>query len=150
LKILHNLLQEFKAFAITADPKYAHITEDDRSKVLNKCAEIESWLIDAEMHQNKLAPHMTPSLLCETISEKSQQLTNACNLVRNKPKPEEKKEEPKKEEAKKEEPKKTEDATMSDEKKVDDKKVDNKKVDDKKVDAKEVKEEKKKRRKKSY
>jgi len=84
---LNSLLEEYTAFATSQDPKYAHIGQEDRDKVLRKCAETRQWLSEQLALQEKIPRHLPPVLIGEQIKEKQQQLMNVCNNIRNKPKP---------------------------------------------------------------
>eukprot|EP00008_Paramoeba_atlantica_P008950 CAMPEP_0201475304 /NCGR_PEP_ID=MMETSP0151_2-20130828/747_1 /ASSEMBLY_ACC=CAM_ASM_000257 /TAXON_ID=200890 /ORGANISM="Paramoeba atlantica, Strain 621/1 / CCAP 1560/9" /LENGTH=847 /DNA_ID=CAMNT_0047855359 /DNA_START=88 /DNA_END=2631 /DNA_ORIENTATION=+ len=120
IKSVQGNVTHFSDFAKTEDEKYAHISVEDRQKVLDKCAEAQQWL-NAQMEaQSALTPSDVPVLKISDLRSKQDELYKFANPIMTKPKPappkeekkeasEEKKEpsaneEPKKEEPKKEEP----------------------------------------------
>jgi len=119
LGAIKSAIENFRMLATSADPKYDHITKEDRDKVTQECSNVEKWVTENMMKQEKTAKNANPVVLVADINKKNQELNKACNTIMNKPKPappkEEKKPEPEKkpEEAKPttEEPKPTETKT---------------------------------------
>lgn len=104
VEALTQALANFAAFVSSSEEKYAHIEQEDRQKVDNKVKEIQDWLVKMKEKQEALAKHETPVLLSASLKEKSNELTNFCTPIVNKPKPKPKVEEKPKEEPKPAEP----------------------------------------------
>jgi len=112
-------------FAGSNDPKYEHISEEDRKIVRNACDEVEKFIVGKVKEQESRSKTENPVITVNQINAKKAELEKTCNNIMNKPKPIPKKEEPKKEEPKKEEPKK-EEAKKEEAKKEEPKKEDSK------------------------
>jgi heat shock protein 4 len=78
--------------------EYSHITDEERQKGHAKCDEVSSWMYEMLDKQGSLAPNVDPAVTVAQIKVKSQELTDVCSPIRNKPAPKPKKEEPKPEE----------------------------------------------------
>jgi len=115
LMSLRSAMEQLKLVANSVDPKYDHIEQEERKKVLEQISSAEKWVEDLMTKQEKIPNSQDPILTCAQISAKKSELEKFCNPILNKPKPkvEEKKEEKKVE--KKQDEKKGE--TKQDEKK---------------------------------
>ena len=90
------------------DAKYSHITDDERQKCHSKCDEVSSWMYEMLDKQGSLSNSVDPAVTCAEISSKSQELTDVCSPIKNKPAPKPKKEEKPAEVEKKQEAKPSE------------------------------------------
>jgi heat shock protein 4 len=99
---LKSAIGHYSQLAASADEKYAHITPEERKKVLDECAVEDTWLCAALSAQDKLSKADPPALTISQLKQKKTALEQVVNPIMHKPKP--KKEEPKKEEAKPAEP----------------------------------------------
>jgi len=106
---LEATLEQYKNLADTTDPKYEHISAEDRGKIKDKCKEAAEFVFAKIEQQNQLPKTADPIIQAIDISQWRQNVERFCAPIMNKPKPappkEEKKEEPKPEGEKKEEPK---------------------------------------------
>jgi len=84
--------------------EYAHITDEERQKGHAKCDEISSWMYEMLDKQGSVAINVDPVVTVAEIHVKSQELTDVCSPIRNKPAPKPKKEEKKPEEKAPEKP----------------------------------------------
>jgi heat shock protein 4 len=105
--LFQRAITQFGSFVLNQEAKYAHITAEERQKILTAANEAGSWLAGEEAKQEKLALNQDPVLTTTQLNKKRIDLETFCNGIINKPKPDTKPE-PKKEEPKKEEPKKDE------------------------------------------
>jgi heat shock protein 4 len=104
VKALQQLAQEFSLRAKTDLPEYAHISAEDKQKVINAADEATAWLnghIDAQL---KLAKTAEPSVKASELDARRKTLELLCRPIMNQPKPKPKPEEKKPEEKKAEEP----------------------------------------------
>jgi len=90
------------------DSKYSHITDDERQKCHSKCDEVSSWMYEMLDKQGSLSNSVDPAVTCAEISSKSQELTDVCSPIKNKPAPKPMKEEKPPEVEKKQEAKPSE------------------------------------------
>jgi len=107
LVAIKNAIEGFRSTATSADPKYDHISKEEREKVISESATVEKWLTDMMMKQDKSPKNVNPVILVAEISKKFQELTRTCNTILNKPKPAPPKVEEKPKEEKPKEEKKT-------------------------------------------
>ena len=102
---LNGFITSCLEFSNSADPKYEHITAEEKEKVANEAKEAQKWLNDNLQTINNQPKTVDPPITCKQIESRSEQLSRVTLPIINKPKPapkpEEKKEE-KKEEAKSE------------------------------------------------
>ena len=77
--------------------KYAHITPEEKEKVLNECEKALAWLSEKVAMQEGTPKHVPPILMCFDIEKKKDMIERVCTPIMTKPAP---KEEPKKEEPK--------------------------------------------------
>jgi len=95
--VLKKLVNTYQQFVDSTDEKYTHIGPEDRDIVRKAAAEIDVWMVDKMVHQDKLKHHETPVVSCSEIDGKYRELANKCQPVLTKPKPEPPKPEPPKE-----------------------------------------------------
>lgn len=108
--LLQKNVEKYKSWATTSqgNEKFAHISDDDFSKMHAKCDEVSSWIYDMLDKQASLAQNVDPVFTVGDVNSKSTDLTYLCSPIMHKPAPKPKKvdkpkEEPKQEETKKEE-----------------------------------------------
>eukprot|EP00457_Paulinella_chromatophora_P001340 gb/GEZN01001342.1/.p1 GENE.gb/GEZN01001342.1/~~gb/GEZN01001342.1/.p1 ORF type:complete len:882 (-),score=223.63 gb/GEZN01001342.1/:446-3091(-) len=77
------------------EEKYAHIDAAQRQEIKNKASQIDQWLVDALIKQEKEPKTNNPVVTCTQIRDKHTELQGFCDKIINTPKPKEKKEEPK-------------------------------------------------------
>jgi len=82
---------KYTAALDNVDEKYSHIGQDQRKEVLEKCAEIDSWLQDCSAKQEKLPLYSDPILTGDMIAEQCAELQKLADQIMNKPKPDKKK-----------------------------------------------------------
>jgi hypothetical protein len=100
LQRLSNACQHNLAWCSTEDPKYAHITAEDRKTVETESQAALQWLEDTMRKQGALSKTEPPAELTSTIIEKERVLHNVCNQIIHKPAPPPPKAEPPAEEMK--------------------------------------------------
>ena len=96
---LKRICQEYLNAAQGGDSKYAHLTEEDLTKVVNECNQALAWLEEKEKLQASCAPFDDPVLTAGDIDKRGQTVGVFCRPILSKPppKPKEEKEEPPKE-----------------------------------------------------
>jgi len=110
---LKRTITNSQNWAQTTDEKFAHISPEERKKVIDEIVLVDAWLNTELAKQEKVPIADNPLITIEFIKQKKHGLDNFVTPIMNKPKPEPPKPEPKKEEAKKEEPKGTGGASAS-------------------------------------
>ncbi len=101
LSAIKNAVEQFRMTATSADPKYEHITKEERDKVLQECTNVEKWVTENVMKQEKTPKYVNPVISVADITKKHQELTKLGNTILNRPKPAPPKEEKPKETEKK-------------------------------------------------
>jgi len=82
-----------------ADEKFAHITDEERQKAIEKCDEISTWMYDMLDKQGYLPTNADPACTVADIQAKTTELNNVVSPIMHKPAPKPPKvEEPKTEE----------------------------------------------------
>lgn len=92
VNVLEASIHSYKKIAIPGAEEYAHISDEDKNKVL-KCAEsIYVWLKEQLSKQECMRKDEDPVLKCTNLNAKLQELDGVCRPIQNtpKPKPEEK------------------------------------------------------------
>eukprot|EP00164_Ancoracysta_twista_P001523 GFYU01002000.1.p2 GENE.GFYU01002000.1~~GFYU01002000.1.p2 ORF type:complete len:217 (-),score=91.83 GFYU01002000.1:240-890(-) len=85
--LLGSHITQFIAFATSKEEKYAHITQEDRDKVLSECQTTEAWMRDMQAKCEALEKHANPPVTVQEIRSKGSALYTLCNPIMNKPKP---------------------------------------------------------------
>lgn len=97
INVLDASIQAYKQVCVPGAEEYAHISDEDKEKVL-KCVEGAAvWLKQEAGKQDALAKNVDPVLTCKALTDKLSEIDALCKPIKNTPKP---KEEEKKPEAK--------------------------------------------------
>nr|XP_010915054.1 heat shock 70 kDa protein 14 [Elaeis guineensis] len=80
-------ISSFREAALSKDPKFDHIDIADKQKVVNECAEAETWLREKKQQQDALPKHATPVLLCADVRRKAETLDRFSRPIMTKPRP---------------------------------------------------------------
>jgi heat shock protein 4 len=101
---LKSAIGHYSQLAASTEEKFAHITAEERKKVIDECNAVDQWLATALSAQDKLTPADPPAVTILQLQQKKTALEQVVSPIMHKPKPAP----PKVEEKKPEEPKKTE------------------------------------------
>lgn len=96
--MLREAIKNASLLAQSTDPKYEHISQEERQKVLNKAKEIGESIMPKVEQQKSLPKTADPVVWVSDINHAKENLDAFVPTIMNKPKPKPK-EEPKKEEA---------------------------------------------------
>jgi heat shock protein 4 len=102
---LRDTIAMFNEAVQGGDAKYEHLSDDDRTKVLEKCATVEKWLSDNLIRVQEQPKDADPKITTAEMNKNRDDVLYTCNPIINKPKPRvapeaAKKEEPKTDNAK--------------------------------------------------
>lgn len=93
VSVLEASIQNYKQIAVPGAEEYAHISDEDKNKVL-KCGESTYvWLKEQLTKQEPLPKDQDPVLTCADLNEKLTELDKVCRPIQNTPKPKPKVEE---------------------------------------------------------
>ena len=81
------MIEEFKKQANSSDEKYAHISDEEKSKVRAECDGAEKWLYDQIALQEDKQMHEDAVLTVAAVEERSNKVDYFCRPVMNKAKP---------------------------------------------------------------
>lgn len=95
LNELRNTISQLKSHATSNDPKYEHIEEAEKKKVIDACEAKEAWLKQTEEGFSKLPKDQDPKVLTSQIKAAREELNKLCVPILTKPKPKPKEEPPK-------------------------------------------------------
>ncbi|KAJ1921586.1 adenyl-nucleotide exchange factor sse1 [Mycoemilia scoparia] len=95
---LRQNLTQWAELATSNDERFAHITEEDKQKVVERCESTQQWLDEKLSKQEGRAKHDAPVVFSHEILQKKQELISFATPIMNKPKPQPKPEETKPEE----------------------------------------------------
>lgn len=101
---LKSAIGHYSQWASSHDEKHAHITAEERKKVLDECTAADQWLATALSAQDKLSKADHPSVTIKQLTQKKTALEQAVHPIMHKPKPAAPKPEEKKKEEKPAEP----------------------------------------------
>lgn len=97
---LKSTIGKLQQFVASTDEKYAHITAEERQKLLAEVNQVDQWLASVLIQQDKIPKNQNPVFTVAELQKKKEQLDASAAPVMNKPKPAPPKPEPKPEEAK--------------------------------------------------
>eukprot|EP01114_Cavostelium_apophysatum_P008655 TRINITY_DN2129_c0_g2_i2.p1 TRINITY_DN2129_c0_g2~~TRINITY_DN2129_c0_g2_i2.p1 ORF type:complete len:821 (+),score=298.84 TRINITY_DN2129_c0_g2_i2:123-2585(+) len=103
LNAIRSAIEGFKLTATSMDPKYDHIEQEERNKVIKECEALDTWLHQQMAKQDQTPNHVDPVVTIADLQRKRADLEKFSNTILNKPKPKPKPVEPKPEEKKPEE-----------------------------------------------
>lgn len=83
-----------KYMANIKDPSLVFIEEEKRASVYKKCEEMDAWLIEMDIKQDKIPKYEDPVLTLEILAQKNRELSLFADPILNTPRPEPPKEEP--------------------------------------------------------
>jgi len=84
---LKSTIEQFRSAATSQDPKYDHIPQEEKNKVMEECNTTELCINQQLAKQEQLAKYIDPILTCLDIRKKKTDLEKMCSVILNKPKP---------------------------------------------------------------
>ncbi|EPQ29913.1 uncharacterized protein PFL1_02586 [Pseudozyma flocculosa PF-1] len=84
---LREALNRYMEMVQSGDEKYAHISDDDKQKVVEKCATIAKWLDDGLYKQSELPKNADPKITSAEMLKKKDEVIYFCHPIMSKPKP---------------------------------------------------------------
>merc|ERR1712176_253493 len=90
MKSLQMNIEKYKNWALQesqSNPIYAHITDEERQKVVTKCDEASSWMYEMLDKQGSLPLNVDPVVTVSQIQSNSHGVTNVCSPIRYKKAP---------------------------------------------------------------
>ena len=84
---LREALNKYMEMVQSGDEKYSHISEDDKQKVVEKCATIAKWLDDGLYKQSELPKNVDPKITSAEMLKKKDEVIYVCHPIMSKPKP---------------------------------------------------------------
>lgn len=110
---LRESLNMYLSQAQSGDEKYSHISEDDKTKVIEKCANMQHWLDNQLARQAEKPKNVNPVITSSEMNKKKEEVVYTCAAIMNRPKPKPKADTtPSGQQTPKEEPKKKEEEKM--------------------------------------
>ena len=84
---LKSAIGHYSQWAATNDEKHAHISAEERKKVVEECAAADQWLASALSAQDKLTKADPPSITIAQLKQRKVALDQAVSPIMHKPKP---------------------------------------------------------------
>lgn len=84
---LRATLNDYASQATSADDKFAHISESEKQKVVEKCATVQKWLDDQTARQAEKPKNADPVLTSTEIMKKREEFMYFAIPILTKPKP---------------------------------------------------------------
>lgn len=84
---LRDTIAMFNNAVQGGDAKYEHLSEADRTKVIEKCATAEKWLSDNLIRVQEQPKNVNPRITVAEIGKNRDDVLYTCNPIINKPKP---------------------------------------------------------------
>ncbi|GFH14591.1 uncharacterized protein HaLaN_10679 [Haematococcus lacustris] len=84
---LRSLAEGYLAFAASTDPRYAHISSEERDTVAREAQAALAWLSDKVGLQSQSKKHDAPVLLSSDIAKKAETLERVARPITTKPAP---------------------------------------------------------------
>ena len=84
---LRDTIATFANAVQGGDAKYDHLTDDDKTKVIEKCATAEKWLSDNLIRVQEQPKNVNPKITVADMNKQRDDVLYTCNPIVNKPKP---------------------------------------------------------------
>ncbi|KAJ0977860.1 hypothetical protein J5N97_013334 [Dioscorea zingiberensis] len=84
---LSYCINSFREAALSKDPRFDHIDEAEKQKVINECTAADAWLREKKQQQEACSKQTTPVLLSADVKRKAETLDRLCRPIMTKPKP---------------------------------------------------------------
>lgn len=95
IKVLEAAIERYKQVVVPGVEAYAHISEEEKNKLLNCVEGAAIWLKEQSAKQAGIAKDVDPVLTCDMLNTKLREVDAICSPIQNTPKPEPPKEEKK-------------------------------------------------------
>lgn len=80
-------INSYREAAVSNDPKFDHISVEEKQKVLDECVSAEAWLREKRQLQDTLPKYARPVLLTADVRRKTEAVDSFCRPIMTKPKP---------------------------------------------------------------
>lgn len=77
--VLRETINKYMEMAQSGDEQYSHISEEDKQKVIEKCATIAKWLDDGLYKQSELPKNADPKILSADMLKKKDEIIYFCH-----------------------------------------------------------------------
>ncbi|WFD19435.1 adenyl-nucleotide exchange factor sse1 [Malassezia caprae] len=84
---LREVVNKYMSVFENEPEKYDHLSDDDKTKVIEKAATVGKWLDDFMYKQSELPKNVDPKLTSEEILKKKDDVIYVCTPILSKPKP---------------------------------------------------------------
>ncbi|WFD26871.1 adenyl-nucleotide exchange factor sse1 [Malassezia nana] len=84
---LREVVNKYMSVFENEPEKYDHLSDDDKTKVIEKAATVGKWLDDFMYKQSELPKNVNPKLTSEEILKKKDDVIYVCTPILSKPKP---------------------------------------------------------------
>ncbi len=84
---LRESLNLYMSAATSGEERYAHLSDEDKQKVIEKCANVEKWLNDNLAKQAELPKNENTKIRSADILKNKEEVQYVCGPIINKPKP---------------------------------------------------------------
>lgn len=84
---LREVINQFLSAAQNGEEKYAHISDEDKQKVIEKCANTQHWLEDKLARQMEKPKNVDPIITSAEILKNKDDVQYTCASIMNRPKP---------------------------------------------------------------
>lgn len=84
---LREVVNKYMSVFENEPEKYDHLSDDDKTKVIEKAATVGKWLDDYMYKQSELPKNVDPKLTSEEILKKKDDVIYVCTPILTKPKP---------------------------------------------------------------
>ncbi|EST05767.1 Heat shock protein 70 family [Kalmanozyma brasiliensis GHG001] len=85
--VLREAINKYMEMAQGGDEQYSHISEDDKQKVIEKCATVAKWLDDGLYKQSEQPKNADPKIVSADMIKKKDEVIYFCHPIMSKVKP---------------------------------------------------------------
>jgi heat shock 70kDa protein 4 len=75
---LREALNTYMSAATSGDEKYSHLTDEDKQKVIEKCANVDKWLNDNLAKQAEMPKNVKPKITSAEILKNKEEVQYVC------------------------------------------------------------------------
>eukprot|EP00455_Lapot_gusevi_P024646 TRINITY_DN256_c0_g1_i3.p1 TRINITY_DN256_c0_g1~~TRINITY_DN256_c0_g1_i3.p1 ORF type:complete len:279 (+),score=118.05 TRINITY_DN256_c0_g1_i3:33-839(+) len=73
--------------SVGSDPKYSHIEQSEKDRILAFCNQTEDWLTQVQAQQDRVPLSEDPVFTCDSLEKKRREIENLADPILSKPKP---------------------------------------------------------------
>lgn len=87
INVLEAAMENYKKVLSPGSEEYAHVTDEEKSKIQKSVESVAVWLKESQQKQNALRKDQNPVLTCAALNARLNEVDAVCDPIQKKPKP---------------------------------------------------------------